>query len=296
MRLLVISILFLGMCAAQEIPLGDLARSERARREADEIANFKLGTQPQAALAGESIPAHFLTITGGAANGEFELKLNGATMFHNTYVHDLPIYISSMMLDGGNLLEVTFVPGQVPLVIIVDERRPGIAEHKVLARFESEPATGDTPVTKQVRFYAEPKAFPPFQLTEADRTAIWQQITAFFNSLDKKDSKQMLALFAPAIEDVRPMYPEGAAYGNAQMAKMAELIANPELAMEPLQRDGVEMIPRGAVVVVRRSDRQPVFTSNAVSVGGGTKTSVSAESILVKKIRGQWRLTLPFGF
>ena len=296
MRLFVISIMLLGMCAAQEIPLGDLARSERARREADEIANFKLGTQPKIALAGEAVPAHFLTITGGAANGEFELKLNGATMFHNTYVRDLPIYISSMMLDGGNLLEVTFVPGQVPLRITVDERHPGVAEHKILARFESEPGSDETSVTKQLRFYAVPKALPPFQLTDADRTAIWQQITSFYNSLDKKDTKQMLALFAPAIDDVRPMYPEGADYGNAQMAKMAELVAIPELAMEPLQRDGVEMIPRGAVVVVRRSDRQPVFTSNAVSVGGSTKTSVSAESILVKKIRGQWRLTLPFGF
>jgi hypothetical protein len=77
---------------------------------------------------------------------------------------------------------------------------------------------------------------------------------------------------------------------------MAQLVAANEFVMQPFDSTSLEMIPRGATVMVRRSDGQPVFSSTEVDAPGGGKTSVSAESILAKKIKGQWRLTLPFGF
>jgi hypothetical protein len=41
----------------------------------------------------------------------------------------------------------------------------------------------------------------------------------------------------------------------------------------------------------------PVFNINQITAGVNAGASrVSADVILAKKIKGQWRLTLPFGF
>src|SRR4051794_40949144 len=151
MRVLAITFLLVTICAAQETPLGDLARQERARREAQQAASFKPGTRPPVAREGEAIPVHFLTIRGEAAEGEFMVKVNGATVFHNSYVRDLPIYVSSLLLEGGNLLEVSLTSGKAPVDITIEERRAGGAEHEVLGRFHSDASESPTPIQKEVR-------------------------------------------------------------------------------------------------------------------------------------------------
>ena len=296
MRVLVITLLFASLCAAQETPLGDLARQERARREAEEAANFKPGVPPPIAKAAEAIPVHFLTIRGEAGDGEFLVKVNGTALFHNTYVHDLPIYISSMLLDGGNLMEVSLTRGKAPVDITIEERHPGEIDHQVLARFHADASETPTPITTQVRFYAHPRATPPLQLSAADRAAIRQLISSFYDALKRKDAKQVMALFEPAIADARALYPEGADFGQNQMTKMASLVMVEGFAMNPFDASGLELSVRGATVMVKRSNGQPVFSSSEIVAEDGHKTSVSAESILAKKIKGQWRLTLPFGF
>jgi hypothetical protein len=296
MHALIIALLLAIACAAQETPLGDLARQERARREAAESVNFRLGSKPPAAHEGEVIPAHFLTVKGDAAEGEFSVKLNGAVVFHNSYVRDLPIYVSSLLLDGGNILEISLNAGRQPVDVTIDERRVGQTQLEVLARFHADGSETPAEINKQVRFVAHPKMLPPLVLTDADRTAIRQLVDSFYDALNRRDSKQVLALFDPAIDEARELYPEGADFGRGQMLKMAQLVAANGFVMQPFNSTSLEMIPRGATVMVRRSDGQPVFSSTEVDAPGGGKTSVSAESILAKKIKGQWRLTLPFGF
>lgn len=296
MRVLTIALLLAVSCAAQETSLGELARQERARREAAEAANFKLGTKPPLAHEGESVPVHFLTVKGDAAEGEFSVKINGSIVFHNSYIRDLPIYVSTLLLDGGNILEVSLSTGKKPLEITVDRRQSGQTSPEVLARFHSDGSESPTEVSKQVRFLAHPKTLPALVLTDADRTVILQLVKDFYDALTARDGKRVMMLFEPAIQEARELYPEGAEFGRGQMSKMAQVVAAQGFAMQPFDATALEMIPRGATVVIRRSDSQPVFSSSEVDAPGGGKTSVSADSILAKKIKGQWRLTLPFGF
>jgi len=297
MRTIAISILFmLGICAAQEIPLGDLARQERVRQEAVEEANFKAGNAPPIAEVGESVPAHFLILRGETGEGEFFVKLNGKTIFHNSYLHELPLYVSPLLLDGGNLLEVSLVRGTGPMDITIEERRAGEVAHQVLATFHADASPTPVPAAKQVRFFAHPKALPAPEIDDRDRDAIEKVVKSFYDALKHKDGKQVLALFNPAIEDARVLYPEGADFGEKQMTKMAGILGMDGFAMEPFEPDALDMVPRGSIVSVKRRDGTPVFTSKEVSLPNGNHTSISAETIPVKKIQGQWRLTLPFGF
>lgn len=296
MRVLAIFIvLLLGMCAAQEIPLGDLARQERARREADELANFKMGTQPPVVQPGDRVPAHFLLLKGQAGEGEFELKINDAVIFHNSYVRNLPLYVSTRLLDGGNVLEVSMMTTTVPLDVSIEERYPG-EEHKVLAQFHADASATPTRITKQIRFIAHPKMLAPIELTDADRAAIIKLIASFYDSLKGEDPQQVLALFAPGIEEARSLYPEGADFAQKQMTKMADVVKMQGFTMEPFHPEGLVMKPQAGIIAVSRADGAPIFSSNEVSLPGGGKTSISADMIPVKKIDGQWRLTLPFGF
>lgn len=296
MRILIISLLLLGVCAAQEPSLGDLARQERARREAEEIANFKPGVPPPLAQPGESVPVHFLTVDGEAGQGEFTIKINNVVVLHDSYVRDLPIYISTILLDGGNLMEISMVSGAAPVDITIEERQAGASDRQVLARFHSEPSATPETVTKQIRFYAHPRITPTVELTDGDRIAITHLVTSFYDALKSKEEKQVLALFSPGIQDARTLYPEGAEFGQKQMNRMAALTGVEGFAMQPFDPKGLEMIAHGTVVTVKRSDGEPVFTSNELTLPGGGHTSVRADAIPVKKIAGQWRLTLPFGF
>ena len=297
MRTLAISIfLLMGISAAQEISLGDLARQERARQEAVEAANFKPGNPPPVAPTGEVVPAHFLIIRGEAGQGEFVVKMNGQVIFHNSYVRDLPIYISSLLLDGGNLLEISLTSSNSPLDITVEERRAGQLSHPVLATFHSDASATPSPVNKQIRFFAHPEALPPIELNDHDRDAIGKIVKSFYDALDRKDGKQVLALFGPAIDDARTLYPEGADFGQKQMTRMAGLLGEQGFSMQPFDHNGLEMTPHGSIVTVKRADSSPVFNSSDISLPNGNHTSISADTIPVKKIQGQWRLTLPFGF
>jgi len=297
MRKLAISIVvLLGTCAAQEIPLGDLARQERARQEAVEAANFKPGNPPPVAQSGEAIAAHFLVVHGEPGQGEFIVRMNGQGIFHNSYVRDLPIYVTPLLLDGGNLLQVSLTSGSVPVEITIEERRPGDVAHQVLATFHADASSTPAQVSKDVRFFAHPKALPALELNDRDRDAIEKVVKSFYDALKRKDSKEVLSLFSPAIEDARGLYPEGADFGEKQMNKMASLVNVEGFAMEPFDVSRLEMSPRGAIVVVKRENHAPVFASNELVLPNGNHTSISAEGIPVKKIQGQWRLTLPFGF
>lgn len=293
MRTLAISlVLLLGICAAQDVPLGDVARRDRARQEAVEAANFKPGNAPPLALAGESVPAHFLTITGEAGEGQFSVKMNGHIIFQNSYVRDLPIYVSPLLLDGGNEMEISLTSGKSPIDITVEERRPH--DSQVLARFHSD--GGGEAVTRQVRFIAHPRTSPPVELTGADRTAISQVVKSFYDALQRKDGKEVLALFQPAIDDARVLYPEGADFGEKQMTRMVSIVAMEGFSMQPFDPAALEMSAHGAIVMVKRAGGSPVFTSNDVALPNGNQTRVRADTIQAKKIQGQWRLTLPFGF
>jgi hypothetical protein len=296
-KLTILCLLLVAACtAAQEIPLGDLARQDRARQEAAEAANFKLGVPPPVAREGEAVPAHFLIMHGEAGQGEFNISLNGHSIFHNSYVRELPIYISSMLLDGGNRLEISMTSGPAPFDISVEERLAGESNHRVLAHFHVDASSTPAPLTKELRFQAHPLVIPPVQLTDADRDAIGKVVKTFYETLKRKDSKGVLALFAPAIEDARALNPEGADFGEKQMAQMANLVNVDGFAMESFDELGLQMEPHGLIVAVKRRDGTPVFTSTQISLPNGNRSSVSADVIPVKKIQGQWRLTLPFGF
>jgi len=297
MRRLAISIVLLvGAGIAQETSLGDIARQLRARKDAAELANFKPGVPPPIAQQGDTVPAHFITISGDAGKGEFTLKVNGEILFHNSYVRDLPIYISTLLLDGGNTLDVSFTSGESPVDMKIEERLPREADHRILGRFHSDPTQTPAPVAQQVKFIAHPKALPPLELGESDRAAIRQAVQVFYEALRRKDGKQVLGLFAPAIADARVLYPEGADFGQSQLNRMAEMVSAEGFEMEMFDATGLEMTPKGATVIVRHSDGKPVFASSEVKLSNGTITSISAETIPLKKIAGRWQLTLPFGF
>jgi hypothetical protein len=295
-RIFIAVLLLMASAGAQEIPLGDLARQDRKRQEAVEEANFKLGNPPPFAHPGELVPAHFLILHGEAGQGEFNLVLNGHNIFHNNYVRELPIFISSMLLDGGNRLEVSMVSGAAPFDITVEERLAGDSNHRVLAHFHMDATSTPAPLTKELRFQAHPLVVPSVVLNDADRDAINKVVKTFYETLKRKDSKGVLALFAPAIDDARALNPEGAAFGEKQMAQMADLVNVEGFAMQPFDQLGVEMEPHGLTVAVKRRDGTPVFTSTEIPLPDGKRSSVSADVIPVKKIQGQWRLTLPFGF
>jgi len=284
------------MAAGQETPLGDVARQIRVKKEAEELANFRPGVKPQVARPGDLVPAHFITISGDAGPGELTIKLNNEVLFHNSYVRDLPIYISALLLDGGNTLDVAFTSGSSPLEMKIEERFPREAEHKVLATFHSDATPTPSALQKQVRFIAHPRAVPLLYLMDTDRTAIQQMVQEFYNALQKRDGKQVLALFAPALADARVLYPEGADFAQTQLNRMADMLAAKGFEMQPYDPAGLQLVPKGATVVVLRGNGDPVFTSNEVILPNGNPSSVSAETIPLKKIGGQWRLTLPFGF
>ena len=295
-RILLILFLLVGFGAAQDAPLGDIARKMREQREAAELANFKPGNPPPLLQEGEVLRAHFLTISGDAGQGEFDVKLNGQTVFHNSYIRDLPIYVTTLLLDGGNELDVSFTSGKEPLNFTVEERYPGDMQHHVLATFRADASETPVVVKKQVHFAAHPRALPPLQLDDQDRAAIRQAVQTFYEALRRKDAKQVLSLFAPAIEDARPIYPEGADFGQVQLKKMSEMVMAQGFEMEIYDSAGLEFIPKGATVVVQHADGKPVFSSSQVKLPNGSMSSIDAETIPLKKIKGSWQLTLPFGF
>jgi hypothetical protein len=201
-----------------------------------------------------------------------------------------------VLLDGGNLMDISLTTGKSPVDITIEERRARDPEHQVLARFHADASDTPTVVTKEIRFYAHPKLLPPVQLTERDRDAIDKLVKSFYDALKRKDGKQVLALFAPGIDDARGIYPEGADFAQKQMNRMVSLLTIPGFQMQPFDSTGLEMSSQGGIVTVRRRDGSPVFESSEVTLPNGNRTSVHAETIPVKTIAGQWRLTLPFGF
>jgi len=302
-RVVMITLALSAVCVAQDPTaqdsLGDIARRERARKEAARAAaGPELGTPPPVATESEIIPAHFLRVEGDVAAADFLVLVNGQPVVRNKRIPDLPPYVSTLLRDGGNVLGVQFTSAaDKPLDISIEERFPNQKTHALLVRFHANANQFPTPVTRQVSFTAHPKLLPPIQLTEADKQAILKLVQLFYDTLVRKDGAAVLALFAPALEEARAVYPEGAEFGQNAMNNLASFSTNPEIVMVPYEANGVEVVPNRRVVSVRRTDGTPVFTSNEVAAAGATGASrVSADVILAKKIKGQWRLTLPFGF
>lgn len=292
-----VAALFTQSGLAQDQSLADMARKIRERkaaRDAADAANFKLGVTPRVAEPGEVIPAHFLIIRGRAGMGEFGVRINGEMIFHNSYVHDLPIYVSPVLLEGNNLLEVLFISGDTPLDVTVEERTRSSSH--LLAEFHARAHENSSPVVKSVQFTAHPATPPPIIITAVDRAAINKVVGDFYRSLATKDGSQVFSLFAPAIQDTQKIYPEGAAFGQEQLKKMAALIATNGFAMRPFDATGLELKPGNGMVIVQRTDDKPVFTSNDVTLANGSVTNVKAETVPVKKVNGEWQLALPLGF
>jgi hypothetical protein len=202
-----------------------------------------------------------------------------------------------VLRDGENVLEVLFVNGSSPLTIMLEERTPGAKERRLLARFHAAPYEFLQPTMKEIRFTAHPKPLPELELTDGDRAEIQDVVQIFYDTLATKNSKLVMNLFQPAIEDARKLYPEGAAFGRDQMQKMASLVTTPGFEMQPFDAIGhLELVPNGATVIVRRKDGLPLFTSSDITLPNGKTTNVSADTVPVKKLKGQWCVTLPFGF
>jgi hypothetical protein len=302
-RVGVVALLLTAICVAQDPSgqesLGDIARRERARKEAARAsARPELGGPPAIAVENEIIPAHFLRLEGEVAPGELLVLVNGQPVIRNTRIPDLPPYVSPLLRDGGNVLGVQFTSSpNKPLDITIEERFPNEKTHAVLVRFHANANEFPAPTSRQLTFIAHPTLLPPIQLTDADKQEILKLVQTFYDTLVRKDGAAVLALFAPAIEEARAIYPEGANFGQKAMESLASFSTNPEIVMQAYDPFGVEVVPNRRVVSVRRTDGTPVFTSNEVASGGSAAASrVSADVILAKKIKGQWRLTLPFGF
>jgi hypothetical protein len=302
LRLFSAIFLLAAIGAAQDEPsIADIARQERARKAAARAAaGPELGTAPPVAIEGEIVPAHFLRFEGEVGAGEFAILLNGKMLLRNGRVRGLPIYVTPLLLEGPNLLGVQFTSdASHPLDIIVEERFPGDAEHHELVHFHADANQFPEAAAKQMSFTVHPKVVPNVVLTDADRVAIHGLVQSFYNALNSKDGPAVLKLFEASIQDARDVYPEGADYGQDQMDSLAEIASQPDFIMEPYVPGGLEMIPNGSTVTVKRPDGKPVFVSIEVSGpvdGGGGNSRVSADVVPVKKIKGGWRLTLPFGF
>ena len=284
---------------APQESLGDIARRERARKQATQpAASPQLGSTPAVAGENEIVPAHFLVVEGTAAPGDFLVLLNGQPVIRNVRVTALPPYVSHMLRDGVNLLGIKFTSDpDHPLDIRIEERFPNEKTHSVLVRFHANANEFPQQATRQFSFTAHPKLLPPIQITDADKTAILKLVQTFYETLVRKDSPGVMALFAAALDEARAVYPEGAAYGESAMRDLTSFAQSPAIVMEPYNPEGVEIVPNRRVVSVRRTDGMPVFNSNQITAGVNTGSSrVSADVVLAKKINGQWRLTLPFGF
>src|SRR4051812_41390702 len=185
--------------------LGDVARRERARKEAARAAaGPELGAPPPIAVESEIIPAHFLRVDGDVAPVDFLVLVNGQSVVRNTRIPDLPPYVSTLLRDGGNVLGVQFASAaDKPLDIVIEERFPNEKTHAVLVRFHAKANEFPSPVTRQVTFTAHPKLLPPIQVTEADKTAILKLVQVFYDTLVRKNGAAVLALFTPALDEAR---------------------------------------------------------------------------------------------
>ena len=279
--------------------LGDVARRERARKQATQAnATPQLGATPAIARENDIVPAHFLVVEGDVGPGDFLVLVNGQPVIRNTRVPGLPPYVTNLLRNGANLLGVQFTSApEQPLDIRIEERFPNEKTHGVLVRFHANANEFTTASTRQLSFTAHPKLLPPIQITDADKAAILKLVQTFYDTLVRKDGAGVMALFAPALEEARAVYPEGADYGQHAMQDLASFAQSPAIVMEPYSPAGIEIVPNRRVVSVRRTDGMPVFNSNQITAGVNAGASrVSADVILAKKIKGEWRLTLPFGF
>jgi hypothetical protein len=298
MLLRITSLLLLtSLCFAQEPApepsLGDLARQERERKASTPP---QLGETPPQAVFGEFIPAHFLRFEGDVAHADWTISLNNKPILHNGRVKGLPYYISPNLLAGANLLAIDFTSHTTePLDLYIEERWPGSGERRELAHFHADANQFPEPTHKDLQFSAHPRIAPPIVLTDSDRQQIATLIQTFYDTLTRRDGPGLVKLFEPAIEDARPLYPEGADFGHNEIAKLSRMIGSPSFAMRPYNPEGLKMEPAGNVVEVTRAAGGPVFIS--LDVAADTNNSrVNALLIPVKKINGVWRLTLPFGF
>lgn len=299
-RFVAAALVLSAICSAQEEPsLGDLARQERARKAAARAAAGPvLGTAPPVAVAAEVVPAHFLRFEGEVGPGDYAILLNGRIVLQNGRVRGLPFYVTPYLLDGNNLLGLQFTSEAThPFDVVVEERWSGQSERRELVHFHADPNQFPETTRKQFDFTAHPVAVPNVKLTDADRVSIRALVQSFYNALSAKNGTAILRLFEPAIEDARSIYPEGAEFGRNEMAGLAHIAELPNFAMEAYDPSALEMTSAGNIVSVKRLDGKPVLLSNEVSADPQSAPSrVSADVIPVKKIKGVWRLTLPFGF
>jgi hypothetical protein len=302
-RVLLGLLLLAGFCVAQdEQPsLGDIARQERARKAAEKAAaGPELGAPPPVAMQGEIIPAQFLRFEGDVAGSEYLVVINGVVVIRNTRVPGLPLYVTPFLRDGANLLGLQFIShADKPLDVIVEERYPGDAQRRTLVHYHANANQFPQTVQQEMPFTAHPKLLPDAQLTSDDRSAIQKLIRTFYDALSNKNGAGVLKLFEPAIEDARGIYPEGAEFGQSEMTNLAHVIEMPGFEMKSYDPEGLTMAASGNIVAVKRTGGTAVFMSTEVTGdmdGSVGMSRISANVIPVKKIKGVWRLTLPFGF
>ena len=314
-RLTIIAWLMVSMLSpmrAQEPSLGDLARHERQRPEADRFGGAQLGQPAPLARPGEEVPLHFVRMDG---KGRFldRVALNGKEVLSGTLISvSLPLYVSPYLLDGTNVLEINYTSDpDVGLSVWVEERHPNGATITRLAAFSSEAGeTKGRSVRRLVTFEAHPRTLPPVSLTDADRYEILQLVECYYRALAKKNTATWEELWNVASQDVRTVYPEGVEFVKNVMEMQAELIRNPRFKMQPYVADGLEFSVKGQIATVSRTNHEPVFASEPLvehtvpaamhaqfpKAEGTVTTKIEPHSLQFKKINGKWALALPFGF
>lgn len=248
----------------------------------------------------DEIPAQFLRFDGEVGQGGYAFSINGQPVLRNQRIPGLPVYVSPLLKDGANVLEVQFTSdARQPMEIVIEERYPSGAPARELARFQALAGQFPEQTIQQVEFTAHPRAIPNVQLTEKDRADIIELIKHFHETLTTRVPENVTALFGPAIDAVRGIYPEGANFAHREMTNLGEVTQFALFKMEPFDPEGLEFQVRGNVATVYRQNGNAVLRSNEVTgpINGSVGNSrVDARVVPVKKIDGVWQLTLPFGF
>ncbi|HKV45336.1 MAG TPA: hypothetical protein VJT32_11790 [bacterium] len=226
------------------------------------------------------------------------VALNGLTLASGAAISiSLPMYITKYLVDGHNELEVEYTSdSRVGLTVAVETRAKGSRRVEV-ARFHSPPADSrGARVTKTLDFTVHVHPRPPLHLTDADRQAILSVLQTYYATLAHRDGAGLGKLYAKAMEEDAPFYPEGIGVFQWVLNDSLRMLAAPRFRMKPFQRTPLLFSIAGQVVVVTKPDGTPVLESDAAEPGGRPPAGFDPESVAFKKYGGRWYLALPFGF
>ncbi|HLW61298.1 MAG TPA: hypothetical protein VKV57_15450 [bacterium] len=226
------------------------------------------------------------------------VALNGATVASGAAISiSLPLYISKYLVDGHNELEVEYTSdSRVGLTVAVETRAKEPRRVEV-ARFHSPPGESrGASVVKTLAFTVHVHPQPPLHLTDADREAILAVLQSYYATLVRRDGAGLGKLYAKAMEEDAPIYPEGIGVFQWVLGDSQRMLAAPQFHMKPFQRTGLLFSIAGQVVVVTKPDGTPVVESDAGEPGDGAQAGFNPESVAFEKYDGRWYLALPFGF